>query len=141
MKHLIICAVLFLLLVSCASYNKLTTPSGKPEIFISNVSQQEIFTTILNDITSKGYSVETLDEYFFLSFIKNDENVFRQWLIGGYVVETKKVKFNLITQDNGVKIYASLQGTHGGRYLDHSKGRGGSMIQEYLEELKVKLNK
>lgn len=124
---------------SCASYSKLTTPSGKPEIFISNMTQKEVFTTILNDMMSKEYSIEHLDEYSSLSFTKNIEDVAGYLFGGGYATEKAQVRFNLISQDNGVKVYASTHQTHRGRYLDHSKY--GNKLQNYLEELKVKLEK
>lgn len=128
--------------LSCASYSKLKTTSGKPEILIMGTTEKEVFNTIVNDIVNKGYSIEQIENYAFISFTRNQKCGFLEELNrGGCAGETDRIRFSLIAQETTIRIYVSIHRTYRGRYIECNRGKGMLQIQEYLEELKAKLEK
>ena len=107
MKKILI--LIFVGLVSCGPVEELnySTPSGKPEIFISGSNIKEIKSQIINDYLAKGATIEKESD-FSLTILWENENFLGRVLLGteaGGYKNYERLTFNFANMNDGVKVF------------------------------------
>ena len=136
---------IFFILVSCAPVEELnfSTPSGKPEVLVQNLSIKKIKSKIINDFLAQGGRVEK-DTDFSLSILAENDNLWGQVLLGtpasGYK-HYERVVFNFAEIDGGVKVFGQYffvtgLGTINEQADQMNSNKSLNQLQNYLRSLR-----
>ena len=132
--------ILLLLFAGCSATNNLTvsTPSGKPEIYIPKVAKKPVSDEFVNQMLTQGYNVKSTSDYNIV-FIKPVDNFGVNLLLGSqYDATTEyRVTSNLVESSSGTRLVLTIQiitnpGSAFERVTDISKGKPGNSWQEFL---------
>ena len=132
--------ILLILINGCATTNTLTvsTPSGKPDIFIIKVTKKQVTDEFVNQMLNQGFSVKSTSEYNIV-FVKPMNDFASSLLLGSHydVTPEHRVTANFVESSSGVRIVLTNQGiTNPGsayeRVTDLSKGKSGNSWQQFL---------
>ncbi|MBI4243110.1 MAG: hypothetical protein HY606_03380 [Planctomycetes bacterium] len=97
--------------VSCATtIQHLSTPTGKPEVTISNVSKKAIVDRLTNIMIDRGYNVKEITEYK-AAYSKRMESVSAAIWYGSKYDSTPeaRITFDTVETQANIRIVATLQ--------------------------------
>jgi len=127
--------------MSCASQTSFDTPSGKPEVFIPNISKDQVITKLAEAGIESGAEIHSLTEY---QLILSAEGSVAQNLFFGSTFNPNTrdvIQFGFIERDQGVRVIGSRfivsnPGSGFERRLDATTGNLGKQVQMLLDGLR-----
>ncbi len=136
---------LIAMILGCAHMRPLTTPSGKPEVTITNCSKKEVVDAIVNMMVGAGFEVKDVSDYHAV-FGKLSDSFGDALLYGSKYDSTPeyRVKYSFTETEDGVRVIAAVQvvtnpGSAFERVNDRTTGKDARDMQSLLERFKVGL--
>lgn len=140
--------VLTLILVSgCSTGTPLTTPSGKPEVFIAGASSQKVRSAIIDRGMSLGWTLER-ESASSIVFLRTTSNPLAKVLLASNY-DTRvldRIRYTMASLDGGIKVYCSIElvGNHGSAFervtpINHNNYK--QAMQKGLEAIKAEVQK
>jgi len=122
----------------CATTRPLSTPSGKPDITISNATKRQVTDALVSQMLNQGFNIKSSSDYNIV-FTKPLDNLAAQLLLGSRYDSTPehRASFMLVESGAGVRIVLTNQaitnpGSAFERVTDLSTGESGQSWQNFL---------
>jgi hypothetical protein len=131
----------FTILVSCAipQQQKLATPSGNPEIIISNVTRKAVIDRLIEAKLQMGMQLKSVSDYSVVFGQKADTSNFMASLAYGSRYDPTpeaRITYNVVEIANGVRVFSRLEVvTNPGSGFERVSDRTQSYAQKMQNEL------
>ena len=98
------------LIYGCATTRPLSTPSGKPDITISNATKKQVTDALVSQMLNQGFNIKSSSDYNIV-FTKPLDNLAAQLLLGSRYDSTPehRASFMLVESGAGVRIVLTNQ--------------------------------
>jgi|GEM_PF-993632 len=135
--------VFSMLLSGCATGPPLRTPTGKPEVTISNVTKKEVIDALTNQMLSWGYHVKTITDYNAV-YGKRTNSMTAAILLGSRydAIPEARINYAIVEVEGGVRVVVTNiemitnPGSAFERVTDLGQGKDAYNIQIMLDNLK-----
>lgn len=131
----------------CATVQPLKTPTGKPEVTISNVTKKQVIDALTNQMLARGYQIKNVTEYNAV-YGKRTDSFAAAILLGSRydAIPEARISYAIVETGAGVRVVATLEmvtnpGSAFERVTDLSQGKDAHNIQNMLENLKASLSR
>jgi hypothetical protein len=142
MKKTIFVFLVTTFLTGCAVQHRLSTPSGRPEVLISNVSKKEVMDNAVNLFIGAGWEIKDITDYHAV-FTKVDNSLTGELLFGSSYDSTPeyRVKFTFADLTGKIRVLCSASvvtnpGSAFERVKDATFGKNAQDFQTMLLNLK-----
>jgi len=103
MNRTILIFLIVAILVGCAAPQRLSTPSGRPEVTISNASKKEVMDFAVNNFVGAGFEIKEVTDYHAV-FTRLDQSLSGALLYGSKYDSTPEYRFKLTFAELAGKI-------------------------------------
>ncbi len=136
--------LLCIVLTGCATTGHLSTPSGRPEVFVENVTNKEVINKCVGLIVANGWQTEQVTDYMVQAVMRSN-NVAADFLLGtqlGGYQTWYRIIINFVQEPSGVRVYAmqkivSNKGTGCEQVLDLTNQQAYQNTQGILDRLEL----
>jgi len=146
MKRIIIITALCFSLNACITTQPINTASGKPEVTICKSNKTDLMNMVTSTAISKGYSIKSANDYQIV-VTKPISNLVHRIIVSSTYDTSPEERLVWMFADIGnncTHLGIALQNvtapnTGREKIRDISTGAGGASLQEWLENLKAKI--
>jgi len=137
-----------LMIAGCATTQRLTTPSGKPEVTINTTDRGKIKSVIINEFMNAGFTMVSESDYgiVFSKPMEGFGGIMYKAMLGNLYSSSPEwnVRINMATTGDSTRVMAQaivrMQNAFGQEDVnDMTKGKAGVQLQEILQRIKVQV--
>lgn len=128
----------------CVGFQRLDTPSGKPEILIAGKTRKQVADAIVNRALTKGWTIKSTDQYNIV--VRKQLDGFGALFFGSgwNPYPDGRITYTLIESEPGIRVVAHPEvvtnpGSAYEQTTDASQGRTAEDLQQALEEIAASL--
>ena len=134
------------LVASCAHPpQKLSTPSGRPEVFIQNATGKQAIDAIVAAKLQKGIEIKSVTDYSVIAQAKIQGSLGASLLFGSRYDSNPdaRITYNVVNVSGGIRVFSRVEMlTNPGSAFERSSDitdQMGTQLQSELEEFRARL--
>lgn len=146
MKRFIILLMLGLFLSGCATAGHLATPTGRPEVFVEEVTLKNATDACVSLMIADGWQIEKASDYM-IQAVRTSDNMMVDFMWGSnydFHQTWYRMIYTFAPQSNGVRIFAIQQvvanrGTGFERVMELKNQKAYQGSQNWLEQIRINI--